>query len=54
MAKDADSSGFTVIETVDICDRPIPNADPAGKGSMAYEQANYFKAPDYKSGKDDD
>lgn len=29
-------SGYTVLDTVDVCDRPVPNADPAGGNSWSY------------------
>lgn len=41
--------------SVDICNRPIPNADPASQGSWSYEQASYFTEPDnFKDGDTDD
>lgn len=44
--KGESEKGFTVVESVDITDRPIPNADPAGNGSWSYEQDSYFEHPD--------
>lgn len=47
MSKERTEQGYTVVDTVDITDRPIPNADPAGQGNMSFEQNSYFKTPDY-------
>lgn len=43
----AEPKGFDVLGSVDITDRPIPNADPAGEKNYSYEQPAYFKMPAY-------
>lgn len=30
--------GYTVVGTVDVTDRPVPNADPNGMGAWSQEQ----------------
>lgn len=39
-------SGYEVIETVDVLDRPIPNDNDKG-GGRNY-QSSYFDEPDYQ------
>lgn len=38
----------TVVGTVDVLDRPIPNENPASDGDYSYEQPAYYRAPKYK------
>lgn len=54
MSKERTDKGYTVLDTVDVTDRPIPNADPAGQGNRSYEQSNYFKSPDYNGNEKDE
>lgn len=49
--KDKSSAGYTVLQTVDITDRPISNSDPDQKENWAYEQESYFDKPENSKSK---